>query len=428
MKFNPNSEDFWKEEVLDKELRRVFDICNSCRLCFNLCPSFVALFELIDGDRVDGDVYKLNSEEIEGIVDLCFQCKLCYVKCPYVPPHKFDVDYPRSMLWAKAIRARRRGVTLQDRFLGNPDFIGRLGTLLPSLINFANTNRLSRLLMEKTIGIHRDKALPKYRSETFARWFRKHISEGEARAETSAKGRVALFYTCSVNYNFPDIGISAVQVLERNRIEVICPEQRCCGMPRLDGGDIESATESAKFNVKNLANAAERGYDIVSLGPTCTYMLKKEYPLLLDTDDARVVSERTRDVCEYLMELKGRDKLNTDFSISLGKILYHMPCHLKAQNIGYKSRDLLSLVPGTEILTVERCSGVDGTWGMKREYFRSSLEVANPIFEEVKNEKPDFVVSDCPLAAGQIEQNTGIRPFHPVQMIRRAYGLDSARD
>ncbi len=418
MAFDLRSPDFWNREALDRELRRVFDICHGCRRCFNLCPSFNVLFELIDAKGED--VENLTRADVTRIVDLCYQCKLCFNHCPYTPPHRWDIDFPRLMLRAKAVQARERGIPRSDRILGRTETLGRLGSRWAPLVNLANRLRPFRVLMEKTIGIHRDRRLPEYHRETFLDWFR-----ASRRAHgLSGNGKVALFYTCYVNVHDPAVGRAAVRVLEHNELEVVVPAQRCCGMPFLDGGDIEAALAHARENVQVLGELVERGYDVVIPGPTCSYMLKHEYPVLLDDERARRLAERSFDLCEYLMKLHGEGRLKTDLKPSAQRIAYQLPCHLRAQNIGYKSRDLMQLIPGTKVHVIERCAGVDGTWGLKREYHALSLKVAEKLFREIEREPFDLVVSDCPLAGLQILQGTEKRPLHPIQVLARAYGLE----
>jgi Fe-S oxidoreductase len=279
--------------------------------------------------------------------------------------------------------------------------------------------------MEGVVGVHRDRELPRFHGTTFERWFRKREKRLRRKIKGSG-GKVALFYTCSVNYNEPQIGKSAVAVLAHHDVEIILPEQRCCGMPYLDGGDHENATENIKFNVRAMRRFVDRGYSIVVLQPTCGYVLKKEYPWLDDSEAARVVSAATMDIGEYLMSLHAKGILHTNFRArpSSMRILYHFPCHLKAQQIGYKSRDLLELIPGVEVDMVDRCSGMDGTWGMKRQYYAASLKVASPVFQRVEETRPDSVCSDCALAGLQIHQGTGMRAKHPIEILREAYGLD----
>jgi glycerol-3-phosphate dehydrogenase subunit C len=414
-----NNKSFWDESQLEGEFKRVFDICNGCRRCYNLCPSFNDLFERLDKEEVDGDAEKLNGADLRSVTDLCYQCKLCFNHCPYTPPHRWEVDFPRLMLRSKAVQVKRTGSTLQDRFLGQVDRIGRLGTLFAPLTNWLNRNRLNRWLMEKMLGIHRDRILPSYASETFRRWFDKR----SAKVGSANTRKVALFCTCTVNFNNPEVGQACVKVLERNGVQVACPEQQCCGMPFLDGGDLEATKANAQANVDSLYPLVQSGYDVVVPAPTCSYMLKREYPALLQSDHAQKVAEKTFDICEYLMALHAVGKLDTNFVRGAGQVAYQIPCHLRAQNIGFKSRDLMQLLPNTSVHTIEKCSAIDGTWGLKEQYFDLSLKVAEPLLREIRESKPNVTVSDCSLAGLQIEQGLGSKTLHPIQVLERAYGL-----
>jgi Fe-S oxidoreductase len=376
------------------------------------------LFVSLDTEEVDGDAEKLVPGALKRVVDLCYQCKLCYNHCPYTPPHRWQVDFPRLMLRARAAEARRRGVTLQDRFLGNTDLVGRLGTLTARFVNWANTLAPHRAFLEAAVGLHRRRNLPPFAGRRFSTWFARRRP-----ASFAPQAKVALFTTCTVEYNDPAVGKAAVAVLERNRVDVALPPQRCCGMPYLDGGAVKEAQGLIRENVKALAAAVREGREIVVPGPTCSYMLKQEYPWLDGSDDARLVASHTRDLFEYLMRLHAEGKLDTNFSQRPGRVAYHLPCHLKAQNLGTKSADLLRLIPGTEVEVVEHCSGVDGTWGLKKEYYELSLKVAEPLFKGIEAARPDRVASDCPLAALQIAQGTGAVPRHPIQIVAEAYGV-----
>jgi glycerol-3-phosphate dehydrogenase subunit C len=273
--------------------------------------------------------------------------------------------------------------------------------------------------MEKLIGIHRERILPSYASETFRRWVDKR-----AERPAAADRKVVLFYTCSVNFNETEIGKACVRVLEKNGIQVQCPEQRCCGMPFIDGGDVNAAKNNARANVESLHYWVERSHDVVVPGPTCSYMLKHEYPWLLKSEAAKAVAARTLDICEYLMVLHSEGKLDTRFVRAAGRIAYQLPCHLRAQNIGYKSRDLMHLIPDTTVQMFEKCAAIDGTWGLKEQYFDLSLKVAAPLLNGIRETAPDLVVSDCSLAGLQIQQGTRVKPLHPIQVLERAYGLD----
>jgi Fe-S oxidoreductase len=421
--------EFWDLAAVDKELRRVYDICGGCRRCLPLCPSFRVLFDRMDVEAVDGDVEKLPAADVKEVVDLCYQCKLCFNHCPYTPPHRWEVDFPRLMLRARAARARGDGVTLQDRMLGNADLVGRVGSLTAPLSNWMNELGVHRAFMQAVAGIHRDRNLPKFHRRTFSSRFRSRPAASKAAApaptprEAKAGKKVALFHTCSVEYYEPATGRAAVRVLERNRVDVRVPPQRCCGMPYLDGGAVDQARALIRDNVKSLAAAVREGCEIVVPGPTCSYMLKREYPWLDGSADAKLVAENTRDLFEYLARLQAAGELDTNFSRPVGAVTYHVPCHLRAQNIGHKSADVLRAIPGASVSVVEKCSAVDGTWGFKKEYYELSLKVAKPLFDAIVGGAPT-AATDCPLAALQIEQGTGKKPKHPIEVLASAYGLE----
>lgn len=410
------SPEYYDETALDAEMRRQFEVCHGCRMCLHDCPSFPALFDAIDDH--DGDVSALSRDEIGRVVDLCYQCKVCFIKCPYTPPHEFMVDIPRLFLRARAVQARQRGVSIQDRFLGNTELVGTIGCRTAPISNWANRSRWPRALMEKLVGVHRERLLPEFHRQTFTDWFR-----GRQARPGTGRRKVALFYTCLVNFNDPEVGRASVEVLERSGVEVVCPPQRCCGMPFLDGGDTASALKNMEHNVRSLAELVRQGYDVVVPEPTCGMMLRKEYPDYLHTEDAGLVAQHTFDLCEYLIGLHRQGELDTNFKSGPGRIAYHQPCHLKYQAVGRKSVELLKLIPGTEVHVVDRgCSGMDGTWGMKRENFELSLKVASKLFRGLEDAEPDLVVTDCYLAGLQIRQGTGRKVMHPVQVVRDAYG------
>lgn len=415
-----DSKEFWDSARSIRESFRVFDVCHGCRRCFNLCPSFETLFTLIDD--ADGEIEKLGDSDVRKVTDLCYYCKLCYDHCPYTPPHRFDIDFPRLMLRNKAIIAAKDGIPWSTRLMLNTDLIGRIGCMLSSLTNWAMKNKLNRILMERILNIHRDRLLPSFGRERFSSWFSSH--KRGFNGKKAANGKVAIFYTCLVDYNFPEIGRAAVDILQRNDIEISVPDQVCCGMPSYSEGDIESARVKAVVNIKSLKKAVDDGYDIVILGPTCSNMLKLEYPFLIDSEDSRAVASHSFDISEYLVKLNKEGRLLKEFKWSPGMVAYQIPCHMRVQHMGYKSMELLRLIPGAKVGLVERCSGHDGSWGLKKVYFELSLKVGSPLFKELAELRPDFVSTDCPLSGLQIEQATGMKVLHPVEIFSRAYGCE----
>jgi len=411
--------EFLDREHLDEELTRVFDKCHNCRRCLPLCPSFPSLFESID--RHEQDASLLDSSETREVVDLCYQCKLCYNHCPYHPPHEWEIDFPKLMTRAKLVYAREEGIPLSERIGAQQDLMGKVSCRTASLTNAAFKNRAVRLLMEKTTGIDRRWIMPTYEKQPFSRVLAAHAvrSEGTSPAE---RGRVILFSTCFVEYSEAETAIAAVQVLEHNGIRVEAGYDACCGAPFLHGGDLASARRNAEKVVEGLAPRIRDGLQVIVPGPTCSYQLKKEFPEMLDSEDARLVADNTLDLGEYVFKIAASKQLDRDFKNKLGRIAYHLPCHLKAQNIGFRSKQILGLI-ADEVVMIDACSGVDGTWGMKARYYDQSLRICSNLTNSINAAGADHVATDCPLSALRIKEQTGREAVHPIVLLRDAYGL-----
>ncbi len=418
IRMDVESPEFWDASALRAEMLRQIDVCHGCRLCLPLCPDFPRLFGHID-DEVDGDVPRLSDQHLADFVDWCYQCKLCFLKCPYTPPHEFMIDIPKLLLRAKAVRAKQQGgATFQDRFLGNTDGNGELFSKIAPLVNAGAKIKPGRIAMEAAVGIHRDRILPKYHRQTFKDWFRQR----EPVRIDSPVARVALFYTCPVNYNDPEVGQAVVKVLEHNRVEVAIVEERCCGQPQLDGGEMDKALDKMRFNIARVREMLDRGFDVVVPEPTCGMMLKKEYPSFFPAE-MEAITPHVFEVSEYLIRMNAAGTLNRDFRQDVGRVAYHMPCHLKYQAIGQRTLELLRLA-GSDVIFVDKgCSGMDGTWGMKKQYFDASLKVASGLLRGMREAQPATCVTDCGMSALQITQGTGLAVLHPYQLLERAYGL-----
>ena len=413
---NPSLADpeFLDRVALDEELTRVFEKCHDCRRCLPLCPSFPSLFDAIDGHDLEAS--RLTEEETREVVDLCYQCKLCYNHCPYHPPHEWALDFPKLMTRAKLVQAKEDGLPWVDRVGAQQDRMGKVSCRTAPLTNAAFKNRAVRLLMEKTTGIDRRWPMPEYQSRPFSKVLDRR------RTESTHPARVILFTTCFVEYSEAETAWAAVQVLEHNGIGVEGGYNACCGAPFLHGGDLENARRNAEKVVGHLAPRVREGLKIVVPGPTCSLQLKQEYPELLGSDDARLVAESTMDLGEYVFGVAAAKKLDREFSNPIGKVAYHLPCHLKAQNIGFRSKQILGLA-ADEVVMVEACSGVDGTWGMKARHYDESLKICEGLIEAIEAAEPDRVATDCPLSALRIEERTGRKAVHPIVLLRDAYGL-----
>ena len=422
--------DFHDEKKIDAELRRVFDICHGCRRCVSLCASFPTLFDLIDESEtfeVDG----VAKKDYWKVVNQCFMCDLCYLtKCPYVPPHEWNVDFPHLMLRAKAIKFKKGDVKLRDKLITSTDTIGKLASIpvITQTVNAVNTNSLTRKIMDKILGIHADALLPKYHSKTLARRDAKRIPlETNVETTDTTTGKVALFATCYSNHNEPQLGEDLIKIFEHNNIPVVlAANTQCCGMPKLELGDLDAVTKAKETNIKILSALVDEGYDIVTPVPSCTLMFKQELPLMFPQDkEVQKVMDAMFDPFEYLMLRNKGGKLNTEFKNKLGKISYHVACHQRVQKIGMKTRDVLNLIPGTEVLPIERCSGHDGTYAFKSEYHEDAIKICRPVVNQVKQHGADVYTSDCAMAGHHIEAGLadGRKPEHPLSLLRRAYGI-----
>jgi glycerol-3-phosphate dehydrogenase subunit C len=365
------------------------------------------------------------------VVDQCYLCDLCFMtKCPYVPPHEWNLDFPHVMLRAKAVKYRKGEVMPRDRILTSTDTVGRLAGI-PVVVNFVNAaNRTSamRTVLDKALGVHPEARIPEYHSNTL----RKRLKDrrgSQARGEPvgRTKGRVALFATCYGNYNEPELGEDLVAVFEHNGIPVTIAEtERCCGMPKLELGDLEAVQTSRDVNIPALARLVDEGWDIVAVVPSCVLMFKQELPLMFPDDPlVQKVKPAIFDPFEYLMLRHKEGKLRTDFKQALGKVAYQVSCHIRVQNLGLKTKEALELIPGTEVTAIERCSGHDGTYAVKREFFDAAMKIGRPVVNKIKQLNPDHYGSDCPMAGHHLENGLqdGRVPEHPLTLLRKAYGI-----
>jgi Fe-S oxidoreductase len=423
---------FYDTGALQKELERVFDICHGCRRCFNLCNSFPTLFDLIDESKT-GELDGVDKQAFGKVVDECYLCDMCYMtKCPYVPPHPWNVDFPHLMLRAKAVKHRSGATRWRDKVLSSTDLVGNLAGIpvVAEAVNAINRSSLGRKVLDAALGVHPEAPVPPYRSNTLRKQLAKRGKPSvAAQAAGVTRGKVALFATCYGNRNEPEIGLDLVSVFEHNGIEVALVEQEnCCGMPKLELGDLQAVADLKAKNLPPLLAMIDRGYDIVAPIPSCVLMFKQELPLMFpDEPDVAKVKQRIFDPFEYLALRHKSGLMRTDFTRPLGKIAYHVACHLRVQNIGLKTRDVLQLIPGTTVEPIERCSGHNGTYGVKREFRDTSMKIGKPVIQRVLASGADFYASDCPMAGHQIESglDDASPPTHPLTLLRMAYGLET---
>jgi Fe-S oxidoreductase len=420
---------YWNKEQLNEELERVYDICHGCRRCVSLCDSFPTLFDLIDESstmEVDG----VDKKDYQKVVDQCYLCDMCYMaKCPYTPPHEWNVDFPHLMLRAKAINFKEKGASIRDKILTNTDTVGRLASIpvVDITVNALNKNTTFRRGLEKSIGVHHQAPVPEYHSRTMRKRVAPQLKAMTAKVVGRTTGKVALYATCYGNYNSPDLGDDFVKVFQHNHIDFrLVNKESCCGMPKLELGDLESVKQAKEKNIPVLYALLQQGFDIIAPVPSCVLMYKQELPLMFpDDEQVQAVKRAFFDPFEYLHLRHKGGEFNTDFSKALGEVSYQIACHLRVQNIGFKTRDILSLIPDTNIYTQERCSGHNGTYAVKVETRDKSLKIAKPVVRKVEKLKPDYHASDCPMAATHIVNLTESVNVasHPMTLLRMAYGL-----
>jgi Fe-S oxidoreductase len=419
----------YDQAALDAELERVFDICHGCRRCVSLCQAFPTLFDLVD-ESTTMEIDGVAKSDYAKVVEQCYLCDLCYqTKCPYVPPHAWNVDFPHLMLRAKAAANRRDGVGTGARILSSTTAVGKLATIpvVVNTVNALNRSPTARKLLEKTLGVHRDARVPAYARPT-ARKRLKHLDgAGPAQAAGRTRGKVALFATCYCNYAMPEPVEDLAAVLRHNGIAVtLVAREVCCGMPKFELGDLDAVAKYKQTNIPALAAAIRDGYDITAAIPSCILMFRQELPLMFPDDaDVQLVKRHVFDPFEYLWLRHQAGLLDTAFRRGLGRIAYHAPCHQRVQNIGPKTRDVLALVPDTEIQMIERCSGHDGTYGVKAHTYAFARKIAKPVEARVSQIAPAHFASDCPMAASHIAHGLGDNPRaeSPISLLRQAYGI-----
>jgi len=427
---------FYDEGACLHEMERVFDICHGCRRCVSLCQSFPTLFDLVDNSST-GEVDGVAKADYAKVVDQCYLCDLCYMtKCPYVPPHPWNLDFPHTMLRAKAIKFKRGGVGAGERFLASTDVHGQFAGIpvVVQVANALNRTKPMRRLLDTALQVHPEAWLPELAASRF-RWSAN--KRGAATQVTNGErtpGKVAIFSTCYVNYNEPGIGHDLLKVLAHNDIPYeIVDKESCCGMPKLELGDLDAVARHKEANVPVLARYAKDGFAILSAIPSCTLMFKQELPLLFPGDaDVIRVQQAMFDPFEYLVARHKDGLLKTDFKQPLGKVSYHVPCHGRVQKIGRKTEELLKLIGQAvtvQLNTVERCSGHAGTYGVKTPTHPVAMKIGRPVFKAMAANGPDYISSDCALAGHHIAQGIAQQGApaatlaHPLSLVRIAYGL-----
>lgn len=425
--------EFYNMDAIETEMHRVFDICHGCRRCFNLCDSFPRLFDLVD-EAPTGELDSVPKADYKKVVDACTLCDLCFMtKCPYVPPHEFDLDFPHLILRYRAAEFQQGKSVPAVREMTKMDRNGGLASMVAPAVNWASArgNTLTRPLMQKVAGIAPDAQLPRFAFQSFQN---RALAAPAINQDAPAFGRkAALYATCFVEHNEPEIGLAARAVLAHNGVDTVVSYPGCCGMPQLEQGDLRDVAHKARTVAAALLPLVDQGYRIIALVPSCALMLKFEWPLLLPDDlDVRRLADNTSDLSEYLVDIAKKEGLAPGLTPLDGGVTIHLACHARAQNMGQKAAELLRLIPDTRVEVVERCSGHGGSWGVRDEFFEVAMKVGKPVARAVANHGTAHVASECPLAGPHIMQGlervlgpdqTMPDQAHPVILFARAYGV-----
>ena len=422
------SESFYDKDDLYQELERVYDICHGCRRCVSLCDSFPTLFDLIDESdtfEVDG----VDKNDYMSVVDQCFLCDLCAeIKCPYLPPHEWAIDFPHLMLRAKAYKFKQGDIKWRDRLITSTDpiFDAISSPVIAKLANAAARSPSLRKLGASMAGIHAQAPLPHFETKALT----KRINDSGAQtaaATATTTGKVAIYVTCYGDHNEPQVVQDLIAVLVHNGVEVrILKDAKCCGMPKLELGDLAKVARLKDANLPLFLDAINAGFDIIAPIPSCVLMYKQELPLMFpEEEDVARVQAGFFDPFEYLMLRHKEGQIQTDFEHQIGKVAYHVACHQRVQSFGMKTRDFLELIPETEVTAIERCSGHDGTYAVKAETYDKAMKIARPVVRRVAEAEADTFGSDCPMAGRLIAHGLEgeQEPCHPISMVRRAYGI-----
>jgi Fe-S oxidoreductase len=336
------------------------------------------------------------------------------------------------MLRAKAVAFKEDKTTFRDKLLSSTDKLGHFAgiPIVTQAVNAVNQTGLARLVMEGALGVDKKAWIPEYAPKTFPQLTEKSTAF-PVKDGNKTPGKVAIYATCYVNYNEPGIGQDLIKILQHNQIPYeLVDKEACCGMPKLELGDLESVEENKNKNIPKLAKLAKEGYAILTPIPSCTLMFKQELPLMFPDDaDVQLVKQAMWDPFEYLVARNSDGLLKTDYKTELGHVSYHVACHSRVQNVGQKTAEALKMIPGTEVNVVERCSGHSGTWGVKKEFHGMAMKIGKPVFKSMAENEPDYISSDCQLAGHHIAQGMeelGLPKSamaHPLTLMAKAYGL-----
>ncbi|MFH1562180.1 MAG: anaerobic glycerol-3-phosphate dehydrogenase subunit C [Nitrospirota bacterium] len=406
----------------DKDnLREEIEKCHSCGQCRNICPVVMGTLEESNSPRAKATILRaiiandlginhLLTKKFKGLFDLCLNCRSCLVQCPT------QVDIPQLVIEAKNHYISKMGQIGLEQIIQNPKFIGQISFLFPAFTKLLTQSNPGKAILEITLRISAKRNLPQISSKPLSAYNQNLMNKNSQSPIQNPK--IAYFHGCFANfYSVDDEGLMVIKILERNEIEVILPNQRCCGGPKIAGGNIDAVYEDIRYNIKYLSEAISSGYHVVTSCPTCGLMLKKDYPRIMNTEATNLIAQNTSDIHQFLWMLFTSGRLNTNFKPLNSRLVYHQPCHLTAMGENGITVKLLKLIPNISLLEIEdSCCGMGGTYGLKKERFELSMKIGENLFQQIKDINPDGVVTSCAGCKMQIEQGTNINVYQPIKL------------
>ena len=396
----------------NRDIELSTDSCIKCNVCQSYCP-VSNVTDLFPGPKYVGpQAQRLRvGESVDRTVDYCSGCTVCTRVCP----SGVKIAELNSRARAAMVEARG-GPSLRDSLIARPELLGRLNRPIAPLVNLVLLNPVLRYAMQRVLRIDRRAPMPTFSSRSFRRWHRRYPYRSEK--------KVAYFYACSTEYYEPELGETAVRLMEHNGYETVLPKQNCCGLPLISNGDYAAARRYAERNIRRLLPMAEAGIPIVATSTSCSLTLKQYYVELLGirTKAAETVAASVYDICEFLRILDERGEMNRNFAPVEEVVAYHAPCQLKSHGIGKPALDLMDLVPGLRTVETDaECCGTAGTYGYKQEKYDIAMRVGAPLFDQIRSAGSQRTACDSETCRWQIEHNTGAPSVHPIEILLKSY-------
>jgi Fe-S oxidoreductase len=403
--------------------------CNSCGDCrtqqspARMCPAFRGLGSesasprgMVQAVRAALDADDgLTSDALHRVAKACVQCQQCRQECPA------GVDVPHLMNQVKAAHYAARGFDRGEWLLARSERLSGISAVFALTSNILLGSQAARWLLEKCFGLARKRLVHRFTHRTFLR--RRFVQRLYRRLPSNPR-KLAYFVDAFANVNDPLLAEATVAVLEHHGFAVHVPRRQWpSGLAALQAGDVETARARAGANVATLAELVRDGYTVICSEPSAALAITLEYPRLLNDDDSQLVAANTRELMAFLGNLQSKGLLKpTTHRVDIA-IAHHVPCHVKSQGAA-PAAELLGRVQGLAVTAVEAgCSGAAGKWGMAAANFETSLQIGAPLFAAIQASRATHATSECSACRMQIQQGTGRRALHPVQVLALAYGL-----